>query len=345
MPTLINATYLVTTPMFCGGADPANAELRLPSFKGALRFWWRALAWPRLGGDLKAIQREEDALFGSTAKGQSRVVMRLTGYKKRPSEAGHLLGLGLGAKYLGYGVMERGSRARNCLKAPFDFTVRMRGRDLNATQRSSLRNALIALGVFGGMGAKSRKGYGSLTLRSLLVDRQEQWQKPRSMEELGRTIQGTVESLPIQNGSEDILYTAISKRSRWLLLESDNQPSRGHRQSSRDAMTLLDRIGVELKDAVDDVPNRDRIAFGLPRASRGASIPGVKRRASPLFIHIHECEGAPVVVLSFLPARFLPEGRLSVPVERKVRQYKPIRAFLDSMTSLGDDIRVVEVRP
>ncbi len=75
--TEIEATYRVTTPMFCGGVNQQEAELRLPSFKGVLRFWWRALAWSRLQGDLKAIKREEDALFGSADGGQARVSMRL----------------------------------------------------------------------------------------------------------------------------------------------------------------------------------------------------------------------------------------------------------------------------
>ena len=33
----------IVTPLFLGGADPNKAELRAPSIKGALRFWWRAL--------------------------------------------------------------------------------------------------------------------------------------------------------------------------------------------------------------------------------------------------------------------------------------------------------------
>ena len=34
----------VVTPMFLGGANVNDAELRIPSIKGMLRFWWRA-AW------------------------------------------------------------------------------------------------------------------------------------------------------------------------------------------------------------------------------------------------------------------------------------------------------------
>ena len=51
MAVEINARYLVTTPLFGRGADDDRPELRLPSFKGVLRFWWRALAWSRLQGD------------------------------------------------------------------------------------------------------------------------------------------------------------------------------------------------------------------------------------------------------------------------------------------------------
>ena len=77
MATEIEATYRVVTPMFCGGANPGHAELRIPSFKGVLRFWWRALAWSRQDGDLEMIRREEDKLFGSAGGGRSRVSMSL----------------------------------------------------------------------------------------------------------------------------------------------------------------------------------------------------------------------------------------------------------------------------
>jgi CRISPR-associated protein Cmr1 len=61
----VEAEFEVVTPMFLGGADPkAGAELRGASLKGALRFWWRALAWGRLG-DLAEIHKQEMKLFGS----------------------------------------------------------------------------------------------------------------------------------------------------------------------------------------------------------------------------------------------------------------------------------------
>ena len=54
-----------------------------------------------------------------------------------------------------------------------------------------------------------------------------------------------------------------------------------------------------------------------------------------MFIHIHECDDSPVAVLSFLPARFLPERLSKISVGgREVMQkpeeelYRPIRDFL-----------------
>src|SRR5271165_1850963 len=74
MPNKITATLEVTTPLFLGGVDPTSSvELRAPSIKGALRFWWRALAWSRHGGDLDSvrlerIRSEEARLFGAAGE-------------------------------------------------------------------------------------------------------------------------------------------------------------------------------------------------------------------------------------------------------------------------------------
>src|ERR1017187_5301400 len=117
----LTATYRVVTPMFLGGADPLReAELRVPSFKGALRFWWRALAWLRGIRDVAELRKQEAELFGNseTNVGQSKVLLRLSAHKSETLEAGTILGkmgrsgyqsddvVGEGVRYLGYGLME-----------------------------------------------------------------------------------------------------------------------------------------------------------------------------------------------------------------------------------------------
>ena len=138
MATEVEARFRVLTPLFCSGAYPDRPELRMPSCKGVMRFWWRALAWPRLDGDLSKIQREEDALFGSSAGGQYRLSMRIAALTA-PESASPLNvftvpgGRGLGARYLGYGAIE-------ALLAPFVFTVRLHGRSLSDIETRPLKN-------------------------------------------------------------------------------------------------------------------------------------------------------------------------------------------------------------
>ena len=57
----ITFTCETITPMFLSGADGTTPELRAPSIKGALRFWWRALHGHLPLGDLK---KREGEIFG-----------------------------------------------------------------------------------------------------------------------------------------------------------------------------------------------------------------------------------------------------------------------------------------
>ena len=381
MITEIDAVYRIVTPLFCAGADPKGSpELRLAGFKGVLRYWWRALAWAECGAQLDVIQQREDRLFGSAGGGQSRVSMRLAVDSDPPMvSVDSVLTVSLtnksvvgnGARYLGYGVMETfasshkntkaGQLTRACLRAPFDFTVRMRGRDLSEQESAALRDALIALGTIGGMGAKSRKGYGSLALRSLRVDGVERWRAPQSISDLRNAIAQLRRTSDADACPE---FTALSAGTRHVLLSS----------GKKDPLELLDLVGRELvrfrswgrngkilggkvdsernfqddhdlmKSSRPSVHPR-RIAFGLPHNYGRQSCQQVgpfdndlDRRASPLFLHIHDCGGAPIAVLSFLPARFLPNGRSDISVggnrigqEPEEELYRPVGEFLDRL--------------
>ena len=386
--TRIEATYRVVTPLFCAGADSTHPEVRLPSIKGVLRYWWRALAWSRCRGDLDVVRREEDRLFGSAGGGQSRVLMRWASPPERtPIPVNEVLKVraggevvGDGARYLGYGVMEAfprtnkrtgqrtaaGQLTRACL-APFDFTVQTRGRDLNEQELTSLRDSLVALGILGGLGAKSRKGYGSLVLQDLRVNGQARWSTPRSMDELRSAIAALRPGPSDDDDGSGSLpeFTALSSGARHVLLSS----------AKSEPLELLDLVGRELvrfrswghrgkvlggiESEKNFRPDHDlmklasherrihpeRIAFGLPhnygkqKHQQVGPADGLDRRASPLFVHIHVCGDRPVAVLSFLPACFLPadRGTISVggsrvpqaPEEEKL--YLPIHDFLDRL--------------
>lgn len=376
----IEATFRVVTPMFMSGADQSKAELRLPSIKGALRFWWRALAWSRYG-DLEKIREEEARLFGSTDEGQAAVLMKLSSpAPPKISEKGQVLKdgdrvVGEGARYLGYGVMEafasrnKGTQAgqltRPCLLSPFEFTLELRfGRRSTEQQLISLAKALELMGLAGSLGSKSRKGYGSLTLTKLSYSN-EPWSPPSDVHEM-------VESLKkFSKDSPHPPFTALSRDSRFIVVEGEEGES---------TLSLLNRIGREMvfyrswgrngkvlgspseknfKDDHDLMIKDDhdlmsslktnikyprRVVFGLPHnygKQRCLQVAPAHhdRRASPLFIHIHQAKNAdaPLAVLSFLPSAFLPQNEpLKLLNTTALPRYdksfwKPIDDFLERM--------------
>ena len=326
MAHITEVRYSVTTPLFCEGMQGGSPEVRLPSFKGVLRFWWRALAWARYRGNLKAISEGEAALFGSAEAGQSPLLMRLEPMTEPPETSSARTPLlrrrAQGLPYLGYGVIDIRSRViRACLMPRFDFTVQMRARTLTDSQADSLKDALIAMGTLGAMGARSRKGFGSLSLQSLRMAGEELWRPPATAEGLKDAIVALISASRGAGGLAE--YTALGQASRHMLLS--------HR--THDPLVLLDKLGDDLKTSIGEHLPQRRVAFGLPRGSgrgRGAAMfRRWDRRASPLFIHIHECGGRPVAVISFLPGRFLPENGYGNADEL----YEPVREFLNGLQS------------
>jgi CRISPR-associated protein Cmr1 len=384
--TLIEASYRLTTPLFCGGVTSDRAELRLPSFKGVLRFWWRALAWSRCSGELAVIQDQEDQVFGSASTGQARISMRLKPHLPLATlnkdslltvARGKTQPVGMGARYLGYGLMaafaskktntQACQLSRAALQAPLDFVVQIRTMGLNDDMQASLLQALITLGTLGGMGSRSRRGYGSLTLQSLTCDDQPAWAPPRSAEALAEALQSLLAQVN-QEGLPE--YTALSREARFVLLSAEE---------ADEPLCLLDLVGREMVrfrswgkggkilteldseknfEADHDLMNLpvdarsshpERIAFGLPHnygkgpKNEVSTDRQLDRRASPLLIHIHQCGSQPVAVLSFLPARFLPttgpdQGSAQISVGgKKVAQkpeqelYQPIHTFLNRL--------------
>lgn len=408
-----DATYDLITPAFLGGADRAKAELRVPSFKGALRFWWRALQGQHLH-DAGKLRKREAQLFGSAEAGQSRVSMRLLVPASPPCAGkGELVekmlprasgrpspARGHGLRYLGYGVINasNGELTRSCVRSPCTVRVRLVWRPLSeerdddtlqhtaAEARDEIAQALVALGTLGGVGARSRRGFGSMALRELVVTGAAipaPWRAPETAEKLRENI----ESLYAGHGRAALPeWTALSRRARHVLLVPQQS-------EATDELTLLDRLGCELvrfrsfgrngrildgsekaarlfesdHDLYKTVTVRrgradrhpQRVVFGLPHNySRDFGVtPAVReldRRASPLLLHVHRCGATPVLVLSFLPARFLPQGqdRLRVGTRHEGAQvrlaegdafWRPIHDFLDRLQERRHALGVAQV--
>jgi CRISPR-associated protein Cmr1 len=415
----ITARFRVTTPLFAGGATPARAELRATSFKGLLRFWWRALPeQARL--DSTALARAEAALFGSARLRQSRVRLRLevlrepmpltppTRLNRNGSGAGNDKDLiGPGARYLGYGLIQAfdskdketrqvikaaGELQRPCLPAPFDLSLHVHllpgVRDEQAEQ---VESALILMGTLGGLGSRARRGFGSLSLVELTREGEAVW--PPEGKRFEHAFPDWFRTRYEKSAAKLPEWTAISRQTRLLLLRKESPES---------AVSLMDRIGKEMvryrswgtsrmglidgrgkvleserseqnfepdhelyylmkKRRQEPETHPARIAFGLPHnygkedhVKVGPAERELDRRASPLFLHIHQTDAQtpPIAVVSFLPARFLPgtKPRISVgdtDVEMLPESdlYEPVRRFLMRLAGEErDDLRGTKPR-
>lgn len=150
-PVCWTATFAIVTPLFMGGARQEEVAIRASSLRGAVRFWWRFLAWADPGivaGDqgerLAKLRHLETLLFGHAGSRRTsrqaalsiRVVPRRTSLKKINKDQ-ILAGahgdkvVGPGARYLGYGLMgafgaTAGILTRPCILPDQGFKVQFR---------------------------------------------------------------------------------------------------------------------------------------------------------------------------------------------------------------------------
>lgn len=118
----LEADFRIVTPLFMSGADQAIAELRPPSIKGVIRFWWRTLTYSRFNEDLSQLAEQESELFGSTEQAAS-IIIRISSQSKTATtqkNATHQSFKALtGARYLGYGLMDAFGKAMPSLIMEF----------------------------------------------------------------------------------------------------------------------------------------------------------------------------------------------------------------------------------
>ena len=367
--TTIEATYRIVTPMFCSGSDQQHAELRLASFKGALRFWWRSLMWGQVS-DIKDLQKKEAATFGSSNQkvGQSKVRMRLLNNQTHSPSNKAEWSKNKGIQYLGYGVMNHKGELNRPMIPGGIFTVELRlAASLDDEQRQQVKNALILLGTVGGLGSKSRKGFGSLTLTELKINREKK--------ELATCPAERIKEMTKSLGEGQPQWTAWSQQSRMLLVTNKGKSS----------IELLDQIGKEqvyyrswgnrgrvidrareanFKEDHDlskrqhvAIKHPKRIAFGLPhnygKGDSNAVVPDyhdLERRASPLFLHIHLVSESsqPIGVAVFMPSRFLPENEKirafgnNVPLDSSQEFWNPVNSYLDRLIDKNEATKKVQ---
>lgn len=190
----------VTTPLFCAGDDQTGSAVRVPSLRGAMRFWFRALAGTIAGDDLTLLARMEEAVFGS-AQSPSPVSMRIRGEPKAtsrnsapkfiqepPNKGGRRGGpVGRGIRQprddgkwvvylLGQGLADAADRT---LRRDFIDVGRPVSVDFRFSGNESVDTLVLAslwlLCMYGGLGARTRRGFGGLAITGAEGDLPGDW--------------------------------------------------------------------------------------------------------------------------------------------------------------------------
>lgn len=146
--------------------------LRIPSLRGVLRFWYRAKEGI---ADTKKLSINEALIFGDTIRGQGLRFIPLVQSKWVPKKIGgekNKIKGGDSMAYLGYGPLNYVSKDigvssynkssfRDAIPEGTTFTFRAIGND---QQIEELKKCLLLIHLFGSIGSRSRRAWGSLAV-------------------------------------------------------------------------------------------------------------------------------------------------------------------------------------
>jgi CRISPR-associated protein Cmr1 len=176
-PMQLSLTFL--TPAFVGGATPRQADRYLPlrpsAVRGLLRTWFRmavaSLFWPAGSSQTQSdefitiLRKVETECFGATDKRSPFSVSIDEAPPPQPVPAPTSPTSGL--RYLGYGLFEKGAPTALPVGKQYRLSLRIQP-GIDRKQKAMLEKLLAATvwlwTHLGGMGARSRRGFGSMEL-------------------------------------------------------------------------------------------------------------------------------------------------------------------------------------
>ncbi len=216
----IKFTLETITPLFLAGADGQTPELRPPSIKGMMRFWWRAVKGL---SDIRKLQEEEAKIFGiQEKKAPFSIKIEDSGLISGPHRP------------LPHSSNPRKQFSFQGFDANQTFSVTLSCKDKGKI--NDYKNTFELSLLLGGLGKRTRRGFGSLRI----ID----WDF-KSEDEIRNTILGLMNSINNDfqiNGSiierinksrsnypviTEVYFGSVSKNSD-ALLKNIGQASHNH---------------------------------------------------------------------------------------------------------------------
>ena len=309
-------TLELVTPAFLAGAEQGkdDCDLHGGTLRGQLRWWWRTLHAKHV--PLEELRRLEKLVWGGlsdfggkegrgsavalhiTRVTQNRPILFDKGIESEahkirpPRDRKTIMGLHYGA----YGMDESGKR-RHYRPEKTKWALRLSARRFGDIEAPMiLAQALAALWLlcrYGGVGSKSRKGWGSFADVSFpSLPNLEACNGAAAT--FRKATQAKPGAVPEAMAIENVIFAERP-------LPDETDPWRA-----------VDRAGTLLQEFAKSLPKEKRRALGLPRVIGGEQAttlrePKEERHASPAHFHVARAGGGFVLRLTAFPAANLPD--------------------------------------
>jgi CRISPR-associated protein Cmr6 len=316
----------LVTPAFLAGAsqDQSDCDLRPATLRGLLRWWWRTLHAGHLRRD--SLRALESAIWGDTkAGGAVRVTVKRKGnvnprlfnykqgYAPNPEfKTGNDLSRAPDTKtsqglfYLSYGMDDAGRR-RWYAPAGSSWVVSLLAKDVSNGMRipavavlEQAKAALWLLCRFGGVGAKCRKGFGSLRVETGLSGISLE-KVTRSANEIRRLsgLNGTLADEPAAPSIDRFIHQSVPTpwTNYWYALD----------QLGFAVQVFAKRYKHNVEKRALGLPRR----IGPPTTGRFRAEKG-NRHASPVHLHFDkQADGKLFLEITAFPSAYLPDFKTS----------------------------------
>lgn len=314
MPEL-KLTLETVTPLFLGGANPrGQPELRPPAFRGAMRYWLRAV----LGGgglSLSELRDAESQVFGfadERGAGGSPLAVRITkevepkiDQFKRESRGRQVSG----RDYLYWtAAATRRDPARSYIEEGYRFSLRLvtqPTQEPNEVFLPALASAWLMLHL-GGVGSRSRRTAGSLAAVTEPKMKGLAWKlngdsADEVARELGKGLRGIRNTLKLSTPLD------LGVPSEYDILAPDACSIYVLGVWSTVA-AAVEAAGGALRDFRAGNQLVDRAVFGLPIQKLDVTVGrDLVRRASPLWLKVSPTKSGYACIATIFRSRLFPD--------------------------------------
>lgn len=307
------------TPAFLAGAsqaDQADCNLRSATLRGQLRSWWRKMHSGFVTTD--ELRRMEAALWGDTNQGGAIRFKLVTTKKPTVSAHRHPPERDSGLKYLAYG-MDDGDKHRHRAGTDGQWQLNVAFRQSKfALDAKKLKSgmtipadvvqkqfgaALWLLSNFGGVGAKARKGFGSLRMDEASA----QTEMPHELAQVREAAASFREFLQIDRVFDESLAESPALFHAGTIIQS-------FEISAADPLSAIERVGQCYRQIASSQKHLSaKVTLGLPRKIHGP-------RKEPLRHQKPESHQPPLQLKLSKPKDKPGEQRHSAPVHLHIKR-------------------------